>query len=222
MPAPVPAPVQRATETANSASEAKLFSRQQVTVEGIDHHAAEVEPVPAQQRATEAAIAKPASASEAKELFSRQQVTVPAQVPVRDGLDYGSLESLFCTTAWRVLRNDEDPALGLICKNSSSKITPGGHVTSGSRNNGSRYISVTLDRTVAELHAREDGCRVVEMDLTLVTQKQIDVSYTVLGRTNGLRGNMALRFANKSREVLIEGSVNASAITAVYPAGTFC
>lgn len=117
---------------------------------------------------------------------------------------------------YRVIRPDEDPHLGLHPKNPDRNMTVEGHIVSGSRNNGSQYISTTTDYDVALQYAERDGCRIVKIDLNKVPDdvKIYDLS-TQTGRETYLKGRTANNFATASKEVLLEGDIPASAIELV-------
>jgi len=111
--------------------------------------------------------------------------------------------------AYRVIRPDEDPSIGLFAKNPSATYTPEGHVINGSRPRfASQYISATKSLAVAEHWAAQTGNRIVEIDLTRINGSVIDVS----GECGILKGNSAKNFARKSQEILILGNVPPNAI----------
>jgi len=113
---------------------------------------------------------------------------------------------------YRVIRNDENPALGLFAKNPSATYSPEAHIINGSRPGwASQYISTTRDPVIAQFWADKDGCRIVAIDLNKVNGTVYDFS-SRMTRNTWLQGNTARNFAGSSREVLIEGSVPAHAI----------
>lgn len=118
------------------------------------------------------------------------------------------------TKVYRVLRPDENPKQGLFAKNPSRNMTIEGHISSGSRNNGSQYISTTTDINVARKWAEQDGCRIVEIDLNKVDSPIYDLS-TDEGRNLYLKGVSAKNFAKASSEVLVEGSIPSAALKIV-------
>ena len=117
------------------------------------------------------------------------------------------------SVVYRVLRKDENPLNGLKAKNPTRGMTVEGHVTSGSRNNGSQFISTTTDIKVAKEYAKKDSCIIVEIDLKKLPDSVnvYDLS-TTSGRNKYLKGVMARNFASKSREVLLEGYIPSYAI----------
>jgi hypothetical protein len=116
---------------------------------------------------------------------------------------------------YRVVRADEDPAVGLFAKDSSATYTVEGHILNGSRPGwASQYISTTADLSVAQSWAARTGSRIVKVDLGAVDSEIIDLT-TEAGRTQYLRGVTARNFAAASREVLIKGTVPPSALSPV-------
>jgi hypothetical protein len=112
---------------------------------------------------------------------------------------------------YRVLRSDENPALGLFPKNAAATYTPEGHILNGSRPGwASQFISTTRDLSVAQSWAARSGGRIVGIDLSAVSGRVLDLSSGA-----GLRGITAQNFARASAEVLIEGHIPAGAIEAV-------
>jgi hypothetical protein len=73
----------------------------------------------------------------------------------RENWDHG-----FC-----VIRDDENPAIGLVAKNPSATYTVEGHIIHGSRPGwASQYISTTTELSVAQRWAPKDSRRVVAID----------------------------------------------------------
>lgn len=115
---------------------------------------------------------------------------------------------------YRVIRADENPEKGLFPKNPDRNMSVEGHVVSGSRNNGSQYISTTTDINVAKEWAKKDGCKIVKIDLNKLPDNIniYDLS-TKEGREIFLKGATSKNFAKASNEVLLEGSIPSEAIT---------
>jgi hypothetical protein len=122
------------------------------------------------------------------------------------------------TEVYRVLRPDEDIAKGLVAKIPSRNMSIEGHLISGSRNNGSQFISTTTDINVAKKWAAKEGNRIVKIDLEKLPDslKLYDLS-TEAGRANYINPNAitANRNAASSYEVLLEGFVPADALELV-------
>lgn len=118
---------------------------------------------------------------------------------------------------YRVIRADEDPSAGLWAKNPAATYTPEGHLLHGSRPGfASQYISATTDLQLARRWAARTGERLVEIDLTKVQAKVIDLSSTTV-RNTYLRGVTARNRARAASEVLIEGFVPPEALTLIPP-----
>ncbi len=117
------------------------------------------------------------------------------------------------TKVYRVIRPDENPLNGLTAKNPQRNMTVEGHITSGSRNKGSQYISTTTDINVAKKWAEKTGNKIVEIDLAKLPDNVnvIDLS-TDAGRNAYLKGSTAKGLAKGSSEVLIEGNIPSEAI----------
>ena len=115
--------------------------------------------------------------------------------------------------AYRVIRPDEDPAVGLTPKNPDANYTITAHVRNGSRLD-TQYISATRSLDVAEKWSDKTGNRIVEINLSQVRGSVIDLT-TESSRQTYLRNEIARRFANKSKEVVIEGSIPPDAITII-------
>ncbi|MFL0122934.1 hypothetical protein V2611_14155 [Tenacibaculum maritimum] len=113
---------------------------------------------------------------------------------------------------YRVVRPEENLKLGLVAKNPDATYTITGHVLHGSRPKfKSQFISVTRDIKVAKEWAEKTGNRIVKIDTKLIEGNVYDLSIQA-GQTKYLKGNTAKRFANKSKELVIEGKVPAEAI----------
>ena len=78
----------------------------------------------------------------------------------------------------------------------------------------SQYISTTTDINIAREWANQTGNRIVEIDLSQVSGRVIDLS-TDVGRNTYLKGATAKGFAKGSLEVLIEGFIPPEAIKLV-------
>ena len=124
------------------------------------------------------------------------------------------------TTVYRTLRDDESIVDGLVAKNPDRGMTMSGHISSGSRNNGSQFISTTTEINVAKKWASKDGKRVVSINLEMLPSntKVYDVS-TDIGRAKYLSGATANRLAKSSSEVLIEGYIPAEALELLFDFG---
>ncbi|WKB54340.1 RHS repeat-associated core domain-containing protein [Eleftheria terrae] len=118
--------------------------------------------------------------------------------------------------AYRVLRSDEDPSAGLAPKDPTANYTPEGHVGHGSRPEfRSQYISASRTYEQAVSNSQRYGTgreRIVRIDLSQV-HDAIDLN----SECSPLKGISARRFAGRSGEVLIVGSVPPSAIKIVRP-----
>jgi RHS repeat-associated protein len=117
---------------------------------------------------------------------------------------------------YRLLRADEDPNQGLSAKKPGRDMTVHGHVSSGSRNNGSQFISTSTDPAALEPH-RAPGQRMVSFDTDHVVADSrgnrniIDISSVDKARANGV-GAVSANMAAASKEVLVEGHVPADKI----------
>lgn len=126
---------------------------------------------------------------------------------------------------YRVIRADEDPTLGLTAKRPDRGMTVHGHISTGSRNRGSQYISTRRDLEGALARAEADGgLRVVRIDLdaiqapgTVGPSRIIDLSTPEAAVLHLNPASPAFRFAIDSREVLVVGHIPASAIQVVTP-----
>lgn len=115
----------------------------------------------------------------------------------------------------RVIRPDEDPSTGLFPKNPDANVSVDEHVRFGSRPGfESQYISTTKNIDIARAWAARSGNRIVSIDLGQVDGDIIDLS-TYQDRAYYLLDWKGRGYAMKSDEVLINGSVPASAINVV-------
>ncbi|QYS87252.1 RHS repeat-associated core domain-containing protein [Flavobacterium oreochromis] len=117
---------------------------------------------------------------------------------------------------FRLLRPDEDPTKGLNAKKPGRGMSTHGHVSSGSRNKGSQFISTSTDPSALEKW-REPGQRMVSFDTDDVVpdvkgNKNIfDISTVEKAKANGV-GGLSAKFSASSKEVLVEGHVPANKI----------
>ena len=117
---------------------------------------------------------------------------------------------------YRVIRPEEDPTIGLVAKKPDRGMTTTGHVTSGSRNKGSQFISTTTKYDVANKWSEETGNRIVKIDLNqLPSENKVYDLSTDVGRSAHIKGSTANRLAKSSSEVLIEGKIPPSAIEVI-------
>jgi RHS repeat-associated protein len=160
---------------------------------------------------------KPESAKDTKDIKEKAN---PEKPPSENGGGGGGGEGAAGPTkVWRVIRPDEDPGKGLQAKNPAANYKPEGHVLHGSKQDfKSQYISTTTKPEVAAEQAKKSGNRVVEIDLTKVDSKKVDLS-TDAGRKEHLKGVTATNWAKKSGEVLVEKSVPPEAVREV-PVGS--
>ncbi len=120
------------------------------------------------------------------------------------------------TSVYRVIRPEEKPTVSLVAKKPDRNMTTTGHVTSGSRNKGSQFISTTTNIDVANTWADKTGNRIVEIDLSkLPTQAKVYDLSTDLGRSTHIKGSTANRLAKASSEVLVEGTIPSNAINVI-------
>jgi RHS repeat-associated protein len=118
-------------------------------------------------------------------------------------------------TVYRVIRPDEDPSAGLFPKNPDANVSVDEHVRFGAQPGfESQYISTTKNIDVAQGWAASSGNRIVSIDLGQVDGDIIDLS-TYQDRDYYLLDWKGRGYAMKSDEVLINGSVPASAIDLV-------
>ena len=95
-------------------------------------------------------------------------------------------------------------------------MTTTGHVTSGSRNKESQFISTTTKYDVANKWSEETGNRIVKIDLNqLPSENKVYDLSTDVGRSAHIKGSTANRLAKASSEVLIEGKIPPSAIEVI-------
>nr|WP_258022988.1 RHS repeat-associated core domain-containing protein [Brevibacillus formosus] len=122
------------------------------------------------------------------------------------------------TKVYRVIRPEENPLNGLTAKKPDRAMTLEGHVSSGSRNKGSQFISTTTKIEIAEKWSEKSGNRIVEIDLEKLSQNVsvFDLS-TETGRARYLKGSTAKRLAKGSSEVLIEGHIPSDAVKIIKP-----
>ncbi|MCV9931923.1 RHS repeat-associated core domain-containing protein, partial [Flavobacterium sp. LS1R47] len=117
---------------------------------------------------------------------------------------------------FRLLRADEDPLNGLSAKKPGRDMTTHGHVSSGSRNNGSQFMSTSTDPQALEKW-KQPGQTMVSFDTDDVVEdikgnKNIyDISTLEKANANGVKG-LSANFAVSSKEVLVEGHVPADKI----------
>ena len=113
---------------------------------------------------------------------------------------------------YRGLRSDENPMNGLSAKNPNRGMTVEGHVSSGSRNKGSQYISTTKDADIARHYAGEGGVVVsIRLDALGGDVKIYDLTNETV-RNQYIKHPRTRNFAAKSQEVLIEGYIPPDAI----------
>jgi hypothetical protein len=112
---------------------------------------------------------------------------------------------------YRVIRNDETPALGLVAKDPSARYSPAAHVSSGSTLR-TQFISTTKSLEVARKYALRDGLRIARIDPSKLGRALITDLTNATIRSKLLRFPMTSNFAKKSEEVLIEGFIPPAAI----------
>ncbi|WP_442903570.1 hypothetical protein [Gilliamella sp. Lep-s21] len=114
-------------------------------------------------------------------------------------------------TVYRLLRDDEVIENGISAKKPGRGMTVHGHVSSGSRNNGSQYISTSTDSTILEKW-KQPGQRMISFDTDDVipdikgNKNIIDISTVEKAKANGV-GGVSANMAASSKEVLVEGYV---------------
>ncbi len=114
---------------------------------------------------------------------------------------------------YRVIRADENIALGLAAKNPNATYEAAFHVSSGSRYS-TQFISTTKELSVAEACATKTGNRIVEIDLSKVEDEVFDLTNkSVLDRM--IKHPIPRNLATKSQEVLIKGFIPPQAITQI-------
>lgn len=112
------------------------------------------------------------------------------------------------TPVFRVIRDDENPAIGLFPKDPTAPKDPAYHVRYGSKPNvKTPYISVTKSRDIALKWATKDGKRVVQIDPSKVDSKLINPLDYI--KSN----NPAFNYANSSQELLFDGPIPSKAIS---------
>lgn len=95
-------------------------------------------------------------------------------------------------------------------------MTPHGHVSSGSRNKGSQFISTSTDPEALKKW-REPGQRMVSFDTDDVVpdvkgnRNILDISSVEKAKAHGI-GKVSANMASSSKEVLVEGHVPPQAI----------
>ena len=116
---------------------------------------------------------------------------------------------------YRVLRPEENPAIGIYPKNPSAGYTLTQFVNYGSTYD-TKFIGTTRSLQKAMQRAAADGGRrIAEIDLRRIVGVYYDLS-TEAGRLRYLNNPVARRFAADSEEVVIEGYVPPVAIRSVY------
>jgi RHS repeat-associated protein len=127
------------------------------------------------------------------------------------------IDPLGLIPVYRLLRDDEDPTQGISAKKPGRNMTTHGHVSSGSRNKGSQFISASTDPD-ALAKWRKEGQRMVSFDTDDVVadikgnKNVFDISTVKKAKENGV-GGLSAKFSESSKEVLIEGHVPAGKIT---------
>ncbi|KAK3108583.1 hypothetical protein FSP39_011296 [Pinctada imbricata] len=117
---------------------------------------------------------------------------------------------------YRILRDDEDPNMGLRAKNPQATKSIQSHVGCGSkRNYASQYISTTANLKSAKTWAGKANKTVARIDVQLLPPETVLHDLSKANRTV-LPGIMAYNFARKYAEVLIEGFVPPDAIEVFY------
>ncbi|QYS90044.1 Putative deoxyribonuclease RhsC [Flavobacterium columnare] len=133
---------------------------------------------------------------------------------VKDSNSYVDIFGLI--EVFRLLRPDEDPSKGLSAKKPGRGMTTHGHVSTGSRNKGSQFISTSTDPAALEKW-REPGQRMVSFDTDDVVpdvkgnKNIIDISTVEKAKANGV-GSVSAKMSASSKEVLVEGHVPADKI----------
>ena len=114
---------------------------------------------------------------------------------------------------YRVLRPDENPAIGLFPKNPLAEYTVEAHVRNGTRY-ATQYISTTTDIEVARKWAAKHGARIVAIDLDVVKQSGAEIIRLTTNRLREkwLNSPVARNFARASKEVVIKGTIPKDAI----------
>jgi len=122
-------------------------------------------------------------------------------------------------TLYRLLRPDEDMTKGLTAKKPNRGMTVHGHVSSGSRNKGSQFISTSKDPKYLATTWHQPGQKMVAIDTDKLGPgvRVTDISTRDKAIANGV-GSGSASLPAKSQEVLLEGHVPASAMQEVDPA----
>ncbi len=117
--------------------------------------------------------------------------------------------------AFRGLRDDENPALGLKSSGNNPDVEAWQHVV---QDNNSPWISLTRDPRVAWKYSGEGGKTIVAVDLSKVGSETIDAAANL--RVPHEFYNFAKDAAFRDKEILVKFNVPASAIVKKWPAGT--
>ena len=116
---------------------------------------------------------------------------------------------------YRVLRPTENIDIGLSAKNPLAKYSLEAHVSQGNKLS-TQYISATSKYDVALHWSNKTGNRVVEIDVSQLSNVQvIDVS-TRHNAIQHLKHPIYINFATNSSEVILEGWVPPSALKIAY------
>lgn len=120
------------------------------------------------------------------------------------------------SVVFRVLRADENPALGLFAKNPSANYTLQQHLMFGNTLR-TRFISATRSVSVARSRALGDQAVVVAIDLSRVSPSQV-IDVSTIAAQRGLVTNPTARlYALESAEVIFIEQVPAEAILDYVP-----
>ncbi len=130
---------------------------------------------------------------------------------VNTWLDIWGLEILY-----RLLRSDENWTEGLTAKKPERGMTVHGHVSSGSRNKGSQFISTSKDPVYLADRWHQPGQIMVAIDTDKLGKdvQIIDISTKEKAIAAGV-GSGSASFPAKSKEVLLVGYVPPSAMEEV-------
>jgi hypothetical protein len=116
---------------------------------------------------------------------------------------------------YRVLRPDENPAIGLFPKNPNARASLRYHVRYGSRPGvQTQFISTTKSLAKAREWARQTGARIVAIDLEKVARSGARI-YDLTKKSVAnkyLRDLPARNLAKGMQEVVIRGSIPKEAI----------
>ncbi|WP_430931177.1 DUF6531 domain-containing protein [Saccharicrinis sp. 156] len=117
---------------------------------------------------------------------------------------------------YRLLRSDEDPSKGLSAKKPNRGMTVHGHVSSGSRNKGSQFISTSKDPTYLADKWHSPGQKMVAIDTDKLgpNVQIIDISTKEKAIASGV-GSGSANIPAKSKEVLLVGEIPADAMEEV-------